>query len=342
MILEDQRALLREQLESLLEPGEPVALVDYPHHENVGDCTIWLGERRLLEDLGHPVRYVCDLRSYSPRQLEQRLPEGAILLHGGGNLGDLWASHQDLREAVIERFAHRRIVQLPQTITFQDERRIERFARVARSHPGLTIMVRDRRSKGLADEHFGGALLSPDCASWLRPQRPATAIQELVWLSRTDHEAVGSAPGRVAPVAPVDWIGKRSARPAHVAVRESTRLLDAALRWRRTLPARHAEARIAIYDRLAKTRYEHGLRMLGSGSVVVTDRLHGHILAALLGLPQVVLDSRFGKVLDYHATWTADLPHVRSAVTVDEAFAKAGQLAKEVAQTSAAHGELRS
>lgn len=36
--------------------------------------------------------------------------------------------------------------------------------------------------------------------------------------------------------------------------------------------------------------------MLSRGRVVVTDRLHGAILAAQMGIPTVALDSSYGKV----------------------------------------------
>jgi pyruvyl transferase EpsO len=37
--------------------------------------------------------------------------------------------------------------------------------------------------------------------------------------------------------------------------------------------------------------------------VLVTDRLHGHILADLLDLPHVALDNDYGKLAAYVAAW---------------------------------------
>jgi pyruvyl transferase EpsO len=45
--------------------------------------------------------------------------------------------------------------------------------------------------------------------------------------------------------------------------------------------------------------------MLGAAACVVTDRLHGHILSVLLGIPHVVLDNSYGKVRSFYETWTA-------------------------------------
>ena len=45
-------ALLQNVLLSLVSPGEPCVLVDYPNYSNVGDSAIWLGEMRLLRHAG--------------------------------------------------------------------------------------------------------------------------------------------------------------------------------------------------------------------------------------------------------------------------------------------------
>jgi pyruvyl transferase EpsO len=39
--------------------------------------------------------------------------------------------------------------------------------------------------------------------------------------------------------------------------------------------------------------------------LVVTDRLHGHILAMLMDMPTLVLDNSYGKNSRYAAVWTA-------------------------------------
>jgi pyruvyl transferase EpsO len=60
--------------------------------------------------------------------------------------------------------------------------------------------------------------------------------------------------------------------------------------------------------------------------VVVTDRLHGHILALLLGIPHVVLDNSYGKLHHFIRTWTHASPLVRMAAAPDEATALAREL----------------
>ena len=65
-----------------------------------------------------------------------------------------------------------------------------------------------------------------------------------------------------------------------------------------------------VYDMTARARLIRGLRILSAGKVVVTDRLHAHILCLLMNIPHVLLDNSYGKVNNFVDTWTKDSPLV--------------------------------
>ena len=58
-----------------------------------------------------------------------------------------------------------------------------------------------------------------------------------------------------------------------------------------------------IYKRLAEERFKRGCDLLMKGKVVITDRLHAHIICTLLGIPSVVLDNSYGKIRNVLGTW---------------------------------------
>ena len=64
---------------------------------------------------------------------------------------------------------------------------------------------------------------------------------------------------------------------------------------------------------MARRRLAHGYALLAAGRTVVTDRLHGHLLCVLLGIPHVVLDNRYGKNRALFEAWTHDVPFARWA-----------------------------
>lgn len=62
-----------------------------------------------------------------------------------------------------------------------------------------------------------------------------------------------------------------------------------------------------------------GFETLGSAKFIMTDRLHGHILSTVMGVPHVLMDSKLGKNLNFHNTWTRQCDCVRIATNISEA-----------------------
>jgi pyruvyl transferase EpsO len=78
-----------------------------------------------------------------------------------------------------------------------------------------------------------------------------------------------------------------------------------------------------VRDALALRRLTRGLALVGSGKVVMTDRLHGHLLALLLGRDNVLLDNSYGKLRSFYETWTHGLDGVYWADAIEHGAATA-------------------
>jgi pyruvyl transferase EpsO len=72
---------------------------------------------------------------------------------------------------------------------------------------------------------------------------------------------------------------------------------------------------------------ERGCRLLSSGRVVITDRLHAHLLCLLMGIPHGVLDNSYGKLTRFLDTWTGEAATVHRFTSADEALEWAGAFA---------------
>jgi pyruvyl transferase EpsO len=315
----------------LLAGATRVALFDFPNYPNVGDSAIYLGQLALLRSLGLRPAFVCDFPTYDATALRHGVRDGIILLAGGGSFGDVWPEAHAFRERVVRDFPHNRIVQLPQTVYFASAAAARRTRIVLEKHRGFTLLVRDRRSLEAARRQLGvEAELCPDMAVALGPlERPAPAHMPLLWLSRTDKErASGSIGG--SDVAVVDWLEE-----PWMALRELNYRLMGTTR-RRVIGRATRTLLTRTYAPLARQRLHRGIALLSSGRVVITDRLHGHILSLLLGIPHVVLDNSYGKVSGFHDTWTSGATGVYRAQSAAEALAIARTLAHEHAPTRAA------
>jgi pyruvyl transferase EpsO len=295
-------------------PG-PVALLDFPDYANPGDAAIWLGALDVLAASGMPrPAYASDWRTFDERALRRALPQGTILFTGGGNFGDLWPRHQSFRERVIERFPGHAIVQLPQSIHFGSADATARARAVLGSHATCTIMARDQQSADFATGELGcRTVLCPDLALCLTPatepavgrDRAVAPAGDVLWLMRSDHESA-FGPERAGPGigrSTVDWVDERPSPAARVA-----RRLGDAIEQRVPGSRVLRTALSAMYAGLARERVRHGCRLLRSARVVITDRLHGHILALLCEVPHVLVGDRYGKVRRFHDTWTAPSP----------------------------------
>lgn len=318
-------ARLQARLDESLTPligGGPVALVDYPDHANVGDSAIWLGETAWLRTRGLTPAYASTIRAHDHDALVAAVPEGPILLHGGGNFGTLWKAHQDFRLAMLARFPDRPIVQLPQSIFFDDEDAIADCARAIERHGKFTLCVRDEPSFDFARRHFPcETLLVPDMAFAIGPLQRLPAGADIFCLLRTDHEKAGPYESRLGPPRAItgDWLEDDRSALRRTAI--GTRLL--------TLTNPPNAARVRHYERQAHSRLRRGIAQLSQGRVVITDRLHGHILSTLLAIPHVALDNSYRKIGNFIDAWTGRVDILRTATSLDEAAAEAAELLGE-------------
>ncbi|WP_380165822.1 polysaccharide pyruvyl transferase family protein [Jannaschia sp. R86511] len=316
------RSTLLETLAQVLDGATHVALVDFPYHRNAGDAAIWAGERAALDALGVTVSYVADAGRYDPRRLREALPEGPVLLHGGGSVGDLWPWPQALREQLLGDLPDRHVVQLPQSVHFDDQDLREQFARVVAGHGRYTFMARDEASADRATALRPDAVvLAPDMAFGLGPlTRTRPASVDVLALARDDMEGVsGLREGAVGRALVVDWSLGRVGDLRWQAVRMVPRLARPLQRDARTATL-VAPMTAAALEAMCRQVLGQGVGLLSTARVVVTDRLHAHLLCCLLGIPHVVLDNSYGKISALHRLWTSSSETTHWAEDPDQAL----------------------
>ena len=308
-------AAISYSLDPLIPTGADCALIDFPNYANVGDSAIWLGQREYLKQRQASVKYTCDFDSYNRQQMAKSIDEEAvILLQGGGNLGDLYPWHQNLRENVIQDFPNNRIIVLPQSIHFRSADALAQAKRVFEGHKAMTLMVREKQTLQQVETDFNVSTVHcPDMAFFLgainTKSKPLAALSCLL---RTDAEKRESyLPETSTKVLADDWTLDGSDFCAVNAEQN----------------ADEQNNRLSSFDQAATQRLERGCKMLAQGRVVVTDRLHGHILCVLMGIPHYVMDNSYGKIRAVYETWTKESRLVHWSESRREAIEKALALA---------------
>ena len=258
-----------------------------------------------------------------------------LVLHGGGNFGDLYPEAQNYRERIVAEYPDNKIVILPQTIFFRDQSALERSAAVFAKHPDLKMFVRDNESLGIARKYFcADAELAPDMAHQLWPsiwQRASKGVAERrlpLYLLRQDDEKSEEPKASISEERrTMDWPDLVSVEP---------RVLKRLMREYSKLQ-RHVGAHVGIeriYFRLVSHQVDRVMRKLFVHYIWTTSRLHGLISGLLLAKPVFFLDNSYGKVSAYVETCRDALdPVVRIRTAAD------AQRACDVAEFSSSSDE---
>ena len=326
------RVQLARAVRAAARPGRPAVLVDLPCYLNIGDSLIALGELSLLRENSIDLRgiYAGHMPCRVLRQIDEQ--QGTIFIHGGGNLGTLWPAHQAFRERLANDCRRARIVQLPQSIHFDTDADAVRSLRVLESHPDFVLFVRDEPSQALAIRHGIGApqmaidsAFMLDVGHALRPIASYCLVARGDLESRYDTDAIAGALRRRGTTLVCDWASHMTL-PACVP------------KWRIGIDVAYAgllytcsggglfPGGMSAAARFYGNRLAIGKQVLCAGTVLVTDRLHAHILAVLLNWPHVYLDNCYDKIDRFASAWGTPSPIARRARSEAEAVAIAGEL----------------
>lgn len=336
-VVEDQRSQILRVLSEVVPPG-PVALLGFPNHGNPGDEAIWLGEEAALQRLGIAVGYRCAYLGFSPRALRDAVGDGPVLLNGGGNFGDLYRGQQQLRERVLAECRSNPVVQLSQSIHFEDPSNLDRVRQLIGAHGRVTVLCRDSRSEALAKTAFDADVQAcPDmalAAPLLVDDRPPR-LAEVVWITRGDRESSWEPP-REDGIHVVDWAVPPDGRSQWPPGRERTWTVVQQGIEQMELDQRFAATMWRpisdTFASLAEAWVTRAQQLVMAADVVVTERLHGHLLCLLAGVPHVVLDGGYGKIGAVLDGPTGASPLVHRAGSVDDAVAIASDIRRSVAR----------
>jgi pyruvyl transferase EpsO len=297
---------LRETLRGVVPDGSRIAYVDIPVHKNVGDLLIYLGTKVWIDKAKLDVLGIWSLKQFSFPELPS---DTVIVGHGGGNLGDIYPEHENLRIELTRRYRRHRIIILPQSVHFREAHARDSSLDAYLAHSDCFVACRDQPSWRTMHGAIGErALLAPDMATMLYPLRPRLGLDRTLegrgtfYLMRTDEER---ATGEARPsLGPADSIGDWN-ELLGVPLRLASRLLIDLDAWARPELLRDGFER--AWEGLAWRMVGHCAARMARYQRIVTSRLHGHIMASLLDLPNELHDNNYGKNSRYFSVWHREM-----------------------------------
>ena len=253
-----------------------------PNHGNLGDHAILVAEQTILKEKGiesfsilsHDTQYFLDNFSKDIKS------QDVIMITGGGNFGTIWEHEQIRANQIIKKFKNNKIIIFPQTIYYSDNIHgayaIKRDKEVYNLCEKLTICCREKRSYDFCKKTFNekNIVYTTDVVTYLdnyiKYNKKRSGIQLCF---RQDVEKTTS--------------------------QEEIRAVF------REITQKYPNEKIVEISTLNKGKYnlKKGkkdfiklIKNISKSKLIITDRLHGMIFAAITATPCITFPNSSGKV----------------------------------------------
>lgn len=284
---EQKQAALMENPFIELKQKKKVFMMQTPTHRNIGDHAIALAQKEFIEKnlpfhqlIEVPYKDVYKLVNYA---LDVMNKDDLVVIHGGGNMGDLYAYEEYMRRFIIKKFKNHKVISMPQTISFSHsiygKLLLYHSKRIYRKNKHLVLVAREKKSFELMRKHFKNIkiMLTPDIVLSLDKRKNVgrkgivTCLREDVEVVLTDYEKQ-----RIFEI-----------------------LNQKSLNITRTDTL--AKYDISVIDR--ENEVNNLLSLFSSAEIVVTDRLHGMIFCAITSTPCIVFSNSNHKIIETYHNW---------------------------------------
>lgn len=276
-----------------------VFLVGTPEHTNIGDSAIVLAEIEFLKKCGFREKNIKEITvdsyyKYKKWILKCVKSENLICWHGGGNMGDQWLGEEKLRRQCIKIFQKNPIIIFPQTIYYTDTENGEEEKRKSLSYynkcRNLTIVARERKSFEIMKKLYSDVkiLLTPDIVLSTTKKDYDVKQRErknILLCFRSDPERSMSDEERKSVQ---DYLNEQQ--------------------YQYILTDMHSKKSVTVANR--KEIVQEKMNEFAGTKLVITDRLHAMIFAALTETPCIVFSNYNQKVSGTYE-WIKYLPYIR-------------------------------
>lgn len=300
-IIQELKSIIQERL-------TPLITHDYRYlmmcdHQNVGDTLIMKGEFDFLSTIKNArCKEYTTMWSFENRH--PSIPEDDLLImRGSGSFGDIWPTAPLFWKFVMKNYPENPILFMPQTIHFNDERKLVEMVDLINKHKNITLCVRDKESFDIAQKSFNcNSYLVPDMAFYMKGKFPSGPHESnpsrSLLVKREDKER---KPNILIEnllkengIIVSDWPTFNT----HDVIKKIKKILFDRKFYR-------------LYDTFIKHIYctyiiKHGINFLEPFSKVYATRMHAGILALMMGKEAVFIDNSYGKLRKVYETWLSD------------------------------------
>lgn len=274
-------------------------LMNTPQYSNLGDHAIAKAEIKFFHDYYQNVPLIElpgeILRKYFKYFKYFIKKKDFIFITGGGYLGNLWIREEMLVRDIIESYPNNNIFILPQTVYFtNDEKGINEKSKtisIYNNHKHLNVFLRDKRSYDFFEKYLKNikSYYVPDIVLYLNESTACKARNGILFCLRKDLEKTFNSKEVI-----------KYFNNKHEIISYTDTVINET---------------VSVKDRdivLEKKFNEFRL-----AKMVVTDRLHGMIFAAITGTPCIAFDNISKKVSGVYK-WIESLEYIKVVSSFEE------------------------
>ena len=276
-----------------------VFLILSPTYRNLGDHAIAKAELELLADCGVSLREITiDVMQVLAKHNDYAVfGKSVVLVTGGGYLGTLWPHMHEMACRLIEDNPKAKVIIMPNTLYFDQtsagEELFDTSINTFNSPNVKRLYLREKTSYNLVREKCASVKLMPDVALYLNETRPDCHRKGCLICLRDDKE-------------------KTLSETEAVIIHDSAKYL-----FGRNVIATDMrnDTDVPIAER--EEKLEQKFDQFRHAELVITDRLHGMIFAAITGTPCIVMNSRSHKLIGCHE-WIKHLDYIHFCNRAEE------------------------
>lgn len=267
---------------------------DYP---NMGDVAITKAQKKYIEDklpdyevIEIPHKYTYNYYKSIKKNIKK---SDIITIIGGGNFGNNYMISEEHRRFVIKKFRKNKIISFPQTIDFSKdkigEKELNKTIKIYSKNNKLHIFAREQKSYNIMKDKFKNNKIYfvPDIVLYLNDEfvEQVQRKHTLICL-RNEKEKLITEDKKNKLLASIEKIS------------ENIVFQDTGIKKEEFNYERRYEILRDIVMKFKESK------------VVITDRLHGMILAAITGSPCIVFPNNNHKIKETYYNWLNDVKYI--------------------------------